>query len=296
VPEFNGKRFVVVRTALGGFKQPQQLMTLNYLLALGGYFDIVLNVDGLNEVALAPTWVRSNGMSPHFPRDWANLTSQAADLEMLRRLGALNLATELRGDWASLFLRSGLRHSITLNTVWKLLDGLLEEKITQAQFRVNVYTSSASNKAISYGGRGPTLEYQNADSMYADLVAVWKRSSWQMHTLTQGKKSHYYHVLQPNQYLEGSKRLTPLERKVAVHPGSNFDHGVKQGYPLLRRAGKELMASDVKFIDLTMIFQNVSDQLYIDTCCHFNLTGNQILGKRIGELIRADITKPTPVH
>src|SRR6185295_17248995 len=34
-PELKGKELVVVRTALGGFKQPQQLQTLSYLLALG---------------------------------------------------------------------------------------------------------------------------------------------------------------------------------------------------------------------------------------------------------------------
>src|SRR5262245_54070456 len=52
LPRFRGKRFVIVRTAMGGTKQPQQLMTLNYLLAQGGHFDIVVNLDGFNEVAL----------------------------------------------------------------------------------------------------------------------------------------------------------------------------------------------------------------------------------------------------
>lgn len=116
-----------------------------------------------------------------------------------------------------------------------------------------------------------------------------------MYTLSKGKNIRYYHFLQPSQYLEGSKRLGDLERKVAIHPGSNFDQGVNHGYPLLLRTGKELMARDVKFIDLTMIFQNVSEPLYIDTSCHLNLTGKEILGKRIGEFIRVDITKRKPV-
>ena len=54
LPQFYGKSFVVVRTALGGTKQPQQLMALNYLLALRGHFDMVINLDGFNEIALAP--------------------------------------------------------------------------------------------------------------------------------------------------------------------------------------------------------------------------------------------------
>ncbi len=289
VPEFNGKRFIVVRTALGGFKQPQQLMTVNYLLALGGHFDIILNLDGLNDVALAPAWIRKNGMFPHFPREWGNLVSRGADFEMLRRLGELNVYKVWRGEWASLFLRPGLRHSVTLNTIWNLTDRIWENRIARAQYRIDAYTSSAANKAVPYGGRGPAREYENTESMYADLALVWQRSSWQMHTLAQGKNIRYYHVLQPNQYFKGSKKLGEAERKVAIHEGSIFERGVNHGYPLLIRGGSELRERGVKFFDLTMIFQNTTEPVYIDNCCHLNLPGNQVLGRRIGELIRADI-------
>ncbi|MCB1034981.1 MAG: hypothetical protein KDD47_14230, partial [Acidobacteria bacterium] len=37
VPRFAGREVVVLDLALGGMKQPQQLMTLNYLLVLGGH-------------------------------------------------------------------------------------------------------------------------------------------------------------------------------------------------------------------------------------------------------------------
>ena len=47
-----GKKIVVINLGLAGYKQPQQLMTLNYLLALGAEFDIVIALDGFNEVAL----------------------------------------------------------------------------------------------------------------------------------------------------------------------------------------------------------------------------------------------------
>src|SRR5262249_42955698 len=47
-----GKDAHIVCLAAGGYKQPQQLLTLAYLLAQGARFDVVLNVDGFNEVAL----------------------------------------------------------------------------------------------------------------------------------------------------------------------------------------------------------------------------------------------------
>lgn len=47
-----GKNFIVINFATDGYKQPQQLMILNYLLALGAEFDVVINLDGFNEVSL----------------------------------------------------------------------------------------------------------------------------------------------------------------------------------------------------------------------------------------------------
>jgi hypothetical protein len=47
-PAFHDKEIVIVRTALFGYKQPQQLLALTYLLSMGGTFDIVINLDGFN--------------------------------------------------------------------------------------------------------------------------------------------------------------------------------------------------------------------------------------------------------
>ena len=51
-PALADKEIVFVNLAVSGYKQPQQLMTLNYMLILGAQFDIVINIDGFNEAAL----------------------------------------------------------------------------------------------------------------------------------------------------------------------------------------------------------------------------------------------------
>jgi len=43
---FHGKTIDVVCLAVDGYKQPQQLLALTYLLALGVRFDVVINLDG----------------------------------------------------------------------------------------------------------------------------------------------------------------------------------------------------------------------------------------------------------
>ena len=67
---FAHKELVFVNLALGGYKQPQQLMTLAYLLSLGAEFDLILNIDGFNEVALDEFENGAEKLFPAFPRGW----------------------------------------------------------------------------------------------------------------------------------------------------------------------------------------------------------------------------------
>ena len=65
---FPNNRFKVYNAAIPGGKQPQQLFLLNYLLLLGYEFDIVINIDGYNEVVFPLAENLPNGLWPHYPR------------------------------------------------------------------------------------------------------------------------------------------------------------------------------------------------------------------------------------
>ena len=69
-PEFAGKDLVFVNLAVSGYKQPQQLMTLNYMLVLGGQFDFIINIDGFNDVVLYEAENAARHVFPAFPRSW----------------------------------------------------------------------------------------------------------------------------------------------------------------------------------------------------------------------------------
>lgn len=51
-PRFAGREVVPLCLGHEGYKQPEQLLVLAYLLSLGQQFDLVINIDGFNEVAL----------------------------------------------------------------------------------------------------------------------------------------------------------------------------------------------------------------------------------------------------
>ena len=66
IPRFAGKQIWVVSFALGGYKQPQQLMVLAYYLSLGQPLDVVVNVDGFNEI-LSDAGLLNSGMDIGYP-------------------------------------------------------------------------------------------------------------------------------------------------------------------------------------------------------------------------------------
>ena len=279
-----GKEFIVINFAADGYKQPQQLMILNYLLALGAEFDLVINLDGFNEVALPPSENIPNRVNPFYPRKWDRRTASAIDPTVLRLIGYLESSKESRQQWAETWKNRRLYLSPTLFLLWQFHDNRLAQK--------NYETSQAiitqSSKTQSYTMRGPTYGYASErDHLYRDLTELWKRSSAQMGTLSQANGAQYYHFLQPNQYVEGSKPMDDAERLQSVSVRSRFAEGATKGYPWLKRAGNELHEAGEHFSDLTMIFSDHAELLYIDDCCHTNREGCDIVARRIYDTIFA---------
>ena len=121
--------------------------------------------------------------------------------------------------------------------------------------------------------------------MFDDLVAFWKRTSLLMDGLCRSRGIEYLHFLQPNQYVPGSKPLSSEEKRIAWKDDHPYKTVVEKAYPLLTAAGEELRREGVRFFDLTGIFEGVTEALYSDTCCHFNLRGNKIMAQAIGAAI-----------
>jgi hypothetical protein len=119
-----------------------------------------------------------------------------------------------------------------------------------------------------------------------DLVgSLWERGSRLMAAAAVQAGAGYLHVLQPNQYVEGSKVLTPAETEHAYDRRSEFAKGVRRGYPLLLQRGQEMTEDGISFHDLSMLFRGRQETLYVDSCCHYNHLGYQLVGDRVATLI-----------
>ena len=74
---------VVVSLADGGIKQPQQAIVAANHLLLGGEFDIIVNLDGYNEIAISAGSNPENGIFPFFPFFWKNLVGLSTEAKLL---------------------------------------------------------------------------------------------------------------------------------------------------------------------------------------------------------------------
>ncbi|MCP4396409.1 MAG: hypothetical protein GY801_03725 [bacterium] len=112
IPRFRNKEIIIHTLALRGYKQPQQASALMYFLLLGGYFDMVINLDGFNEVAMSPVTNLPNRVNPFFPKNWFWKVSALKDLGIFMQLDKMSHIKKRQQLWAEIFANSPLRHSL----------------------------------------------------------------------------------------------------------------------------------------------------------------------------------------
>jgi|GEM_PF-369709 len=345
-----GQAISVLNFSRGGGKQPEQLAILAYMLSMGAEFDMVINIDGFNEVALPPVANIPKGVYPFYPRQWYYQANGIFSPYEIRQIGCIEVLKGWKDKWALFFLNNRLYRSAVLSLVWQYGDLHFKKAIyttqqkVQAEMEVSekfLITPNAldclrrkgmSNETLNllnplsgevfsrkdsfdekvrriigeevhdkhhidilrcvsfsseeYVVTGPKYVYASEEQLYHDLSAHWKQSSYQMNALCEANGIQYYHFLQPNQYVEDSKRMTAEEKRIALAAHHPYRAGVENGYPLLMELGCELTSLGVNFTDLTMIFKNNAAVLYDDDCCHLNGQGYDIIMEAILEKIR----------
>ena len=286
LPSFADKEIVFVRLALGGMKQPQQLLLLTYLYSLGAHFDVLINLDGVNEV-VEPHFNRALGVNPFYPMNWRTIIGDQSP-EMLLRIAVLDELSKQRAMLARIFNIKPLRISVTANYLWILLDRLLDRKMAHQRgvLSQNLQQNVQPTSSESLGIKGQPISVLNEEDLVRQLARNWFESSNAIAQLATARGIPYFHFLQPNQYDTGSKRyFTPEEISKGVLSDQSSAHFVQVGYPLLREKGAELRKSGVNFVDLSPIFEHEESSVYVDSCCHLSPHGNTLLAQAIGEVL-----------
>lgn len=271
-------RFAVL--AFGGHKQPQGLMALNYVFALGGRVDMLLALDGFNEVALHSGENELQGVAPSFPRSWFFRVGMQELVVPLR--AQLAVLLRQRAELAEALQASAWRRSWTRRLLWQRADADLARQIaaTDAGLRELI---AVDHDLLLHGPASPAA---TPNERLAELTALWARCVRQLDALCRDRGVAFLQALQPNQYVPGSKPFTDEEREQALGRDHTYGRSVPGGYAHLRHAGAELAAEGIAFLDLSLIYADVTETIYVDNCCHVNELGNRLMAAPIAEALR----------
>jgi hypothetical protein len=280
----------VVNLGIPGYKQPQQLLTLAYFLSLGAEYDLIINLDGYNDIVLPLTDNYDVGVNPFFPRNWNLRISRQPSKKILAMIGEVRYLRDLKEDHLESLTSSFFRSSAVF--------GLL--KVQQFKL-VNWNINRATHKLIKlqqeevkkFEETGPFSAYKDIHKLYEDAATVWERGSVLLDQLARENGMEYYHFLQPNQYVKGSKVLTAEERRTAYLERAKISQAAIIGYPILIKQGKKLLEKNIKFFDATMAFAKEKETVYIDICCHYNELGKELLAAyMMDEIVQNPRIKP----
>lgn len=282
LPQLAGKDIVIYTLAAGGYKQPQQLLAIQYYLSIGAQFDMVINIDGFNEVVLPAVENIPHGTHPTYPRIWHERIYRGSEDRRSKIFrGRVAYFEEQRAVLADKTNNSIFRRSALKNMIWRFKEQSLQKKISQSEQTYITNPQNIKRVASALATTGAQFEHVKSELIFTDLASLWRRSSEQIHATLKAQEIAYYHFLQPNQYVENTKPMNLEEREIAFLEGQGYEHpfahSAKQGYPYLIKQGEQLKASDVSFKDLTPVFKQHKAILYVDACCHLNETGYDLI-------------------
>ena len=286
LPQLEGKEIVTVNLASGGYKQPQQLMTLSLMLTLGGQFDAVINLDGFNEVALDEGANAATATFPAYPYFWNAMVRPATDPESRRLLGQREYVKSQLVALAKQGMGSPIWKSVSYRAFLTMRQEFLIRRLKRTELSIRDQLATI-DRGDAYFMTGPEFDRASENRLHL-LASVWKQCSLQLDRLCRGNGIRYFHFLQPNQYVPESKPLGPAEHALAFNEESIYKSGVENGYRLLADHGKELTAAGVTFVDLRMAFENIEEPVYIDDCCHLDLNGNEIIASIVAQAMIED--------
>ena len=292
IPQLKDKEIIILCFAGGGYKQPQQLLMLNYFISIGQEFDAVINIDGFNEVALSHqnNQERIELFLPSV-QHILPLTQLASD--DLSVMAAIVQISKLKNN-----LSTGINKLESCKLAfcygWRSLQvkGLLNRYQTEIikydeQIARNSSKIDRSNSLVYLNKMSEVLEDKVA---FEKVAKNWYESSLTMSQILADRNILYFHFIQPNQY-HPTERIYSPEEKIFIIEDHSYAVGVRKGYPVLLSKINSLQEAKVNIFNTVNIFDGEKEIVYRDACCHYNMNGQTILERYIANSIKTIMEK-----
>ena len=286
-PELAGREIVVLNFGNGGYKQPQQLLILNYFLALGQELDLVINIDGFNEVALSNLNNKARveiGMpSVQHLQPLTGLASNVSPEVMSAIVQINDNKKQLKAGIDKLqTCQFALCHAVTSLRVKQLVNNY-QQAVVKYDAQVKNSNADTANSSIVYIPKADSVLPDRA--AFEKMASMWYESSIGMNQILSSRKIKYFHFIQPNQYYPTKRAFTAKEKEIAINKESPYIEGVKKGYPVLLSKVDDLQKARVNVFSAVNILDNTKETVYKDACCHYNSVGEEVLANYVSSSI-----------
>jgi hypothetical protein len=291
LPQLAGKNVILYNVAQGPGKQPQQLMVLAYLIAVGQHIDLVLNMDGTLEFVNG-VMNFNFGVDPIFP-----------PIAVLQAIG--NELTPMETASQDYYeLAYGVTHA---RAEFKRYSTLLDESTTGIAYLKNrllrgYYDRSLAKQLTAYSetvAKGKGWEgvrkrlgldmpvTTTREKMIEDIFDVWLRSSDLMKSMANSVGAKHLHIVHPNMY-HSKKKYTEAEKALMTLP--------EVSEPSV--AGQSLMQSRAEMLEQRGIvsalglFDDVPETIYVDTTGHFGKQGETMFAEFVARHVGLRLGAP----
>lgn len=293
LPVLKDKNVVLFGMTLGPQKQPQQVMELAFLFALGQHIDLVLDVSGTVEFASSLANFEA-GVHPIFPPvnilgalgrelapvDAGSLEFYELAFNLSRDRAAVKRYTKLLAESSSglEFLKNRFAQAYYARGLAKRL-GNYEHAVSRGEDWERAKRLFSLDMAI------PLTSDQVADQTFQ----TWLRCLDLMKAIANANGAAFMEVIHPNPY-HSKKKLTQPELAVLAVPETDaFRRGSAAGYRLMERQADELTSRGIVYA--ADLFDNVGETIYTDSVGHFSKLGETMLARHVASQVAARLAE-----
>ncbi|MGD1807860.1 hypothetical protein ACP6PL_20825 [Dapis sp. BLCC M126] len=291
LPEFEDKEFIILSLATGGYKQPQQLILLNYFLSIGQKFDMIVNIDGFNEVTIAKA-NNENAVDIMMPSTnhvipLTNIANNSLSTKSIQAMLKINDSKNKLKDALETLDKCQVAYCYALTSIY------VQNLATTYRKNVKIFDKERKKAAQQAAGeteasivyfyaQNPELE---EPELYETMAEHWQKTSIMMQQIAANNNILYFHILQPNQYYPTNRIYSEAENKIAFDSDSPFREATESGYPVLLSKIDNLKQNSVNFFNGVKILDDAKEIVYIDSCCHYTEVGENILSEFVANSI-----------
>jgi hypothetical protein len=282
LPQFQGKEIVILKFANPAHKQPQQLLALNYYLSIGQELDMVINIDGFNELAVSYLNNKA-GVEVSMPNGIvvapliALANKELAPQDLALSLEVLQAKKNLQKT-ANRLRRCRLATGYMLR--WVQARHLLNQYVAKSEQLDRMKRQEKEDSLVYLKRVAPPL---GEPEVFERTLDVWRNSTVAMKDLLVARKIPYFEFIQPNQYYATKRQFSEEEKKIAFHEASPFKEPTVKGYPRLLARIDSVRDAGVNLFNGVNVFDETGDAVYIDTCCHYTDAGNEVFSRYMGQ-------------